>query len=456
MKQNNNNIRAKIISWDRLERWSVYSNINYSWLWPERYLKKLKSVTTIRKDKVNRLSLSDDNICFITINFSGDIYIRNQTIDSPYKGQLFYAYSGDIVYSKIDLRNGAIGIIPNNIKIAAVTNEFPVYSIDKDKALPEYIKLLFRTTQFKSIINSMISGASGRKRVQPTDIENLLIPIPTLEIQRYIINYWTKAKDLKSILSSEILKFDRDNEEYLLDSVNIHVKENNLDQRYRLIRWFELERWDNSFYCLDFVELDSQLQLVQHVQLGSILNFLSRPWDKKDFPDGKFKYIEISDVNRLEGIVGFSTVSVNKAPSRATTLIKTGDVLIAKTRPYLGAFAVVQEKYNNCVCSSGFSIADSILHNGFLKDYVMIILKSKIGLLQFERRMTGGLYPAITQNELMKIKIPLVSMDIQRQIIQRFSENESIVRLHKIKTEETVRQINQNIEDMITGKKRIV
>ncbi|MCV4803146.1 restriction endonuclease subunit S, partial [Escherichia coli] len=83
---------------------------------------------------------------------------------------------------------------------------------------------------------------------------------------------------------------------------------------------------------------------------------------------------------------------------------------------YLGAIAIVPEKYNNYICSSGFALATSTKLPHVDIRYVLFFLTSKAGLLQLERRMTGGLYPAIVQEELEKIKIPIPSSEVQKEI----------------------------------------
>jgi hypothetical protein len=44
----------------------------------------------------------------------------------------------DIIYSKIDVRNGAIGIVPDEFPNITVTSEFPVYRIKNDVAVSEW------------------------------------------------------------------------------------------------------------------------------------------------------------------------------------------------------------------------------------------------------------------------------------------------------------------------------
>ena len=40
---------------------------------------------------------------------------------------MFAVYPGDIVFSRIDARSGAIGVLQENIAKAVVTSEFPVF-----------------------------------------------------------------------------------------------------------------------------------------------------------------------------------------------------------------------------------------------------------------------------------------------------------------------------------------
>jgi len=81
------------------------------------------------------------------------------------------------------------------------------------------------------------------------------------------------------------------------------------------------ERWDIFFWREDFVALEQELLGQDYMRLGEILNFISRPWKKNDFPQGDFRYIEVSSVTKEEGIISASVVPVDEAPSQATTIV---------------------------------------------------------------------------------------------------------------------------------------
>ena len=61
----------------------------------------------------------------ITIKFSGEVLPRERA--EAFKGAMFAAYPGDLAFSKIDARNGAVGLIPSSIPKAVVTSEYPVF-----------------------------------------------------------------------------------------------------------------------------------------------------------------------------------------------------------------------------------------------------------------------------------------------------------------------------------------
>lgn len=147
--------------------------------------------------------------------------------------------------------------------------------------------------------------------------------------------------------------------------------------------------------------------------LGEICEIINRNWHKY-YKNETFPYIQISNVTQ-KGIDGYSLIHYDNAPSRAKTLVKTGELLISLTRPNLGAFAVVEQEYNNFVVSSGFAVVDS--KNIVTNHYIKHILQSQIGIDIFNQIMSGALYPAISQGDLQNLKIPLPPLSVQEKIV---------------------------------------
>ena len=114
---------------------------------------------------------------------NGEISVRDRS--APYKGGMFAAYPGDVVFSKMGARDGAIGVLQQDIPRAVVTSEFPVFAPESDRLDGAFARLALRTGGVLAALGARASG-SGRKRVSPEAFADLRVPLPPLPRQRAI------------------------------------------------------------------------------------------------------------------------------------------------------------------------------------------------------------------------------------------------------------------------------
>ena len=100
---------------------------------------------------------------------------------------MFAAYPGDIIFSKIDARGGAIGVLQESIAKAVVTSEFPVFVPASELLAGKFVKLVLRTGNFLAALRAKASGTSGRKRIAAEAFADLRIPLPPLSEQQAIV-----------------------------------------------------------------------------------------------------------------------------------------------------------------------------------------------------------------------------------------------------------------------------
>ena len=117
---------------------------------------------------------------------------------------------------------------------------------------------------------------------------------------------------------------------------------------------------------------------------------------------------------------------------------------------YLAAFAKVGTNYDNCVASSGFSVIDKV-SSKLDKDFLLLFLKSFCGLKQFEQRMTGGSYPAITQEEMEKILIPLPPLAKQKEIVIKIGRMRAQAAVMRHEAEKIRIDAKAGIEKLLIG-----
>lgn len=128
---------------------------------------------------------------------------------------------------------------------------------------------------------------------------------------------------------------------------------------------------------------------------------------------GEFKYLEISGVSLGLNKYRTTTVSVSNAPSRAKMKTQDGDIVIALTRPHRGAIAQIKE--SGVISSTGFSVIRKVVTQ-IDREWLLFVLLSNLSLQQMLQRSSGGNYPAIIEDEVKRIYIPIVDYSKQLQM----------------------------------------
>ena len=183
---------SKSRDWKGMERWFEHlTSARRSSLYP---LVPLQEILDERRESVHVNGALGDWQA-ITIKFSGEVQPRERA--EAFKGPMFAAYPGDLAFSKIDARNGAIGLIPTSIPKAVVTSEYPVFTPKAEKLRAAYLHHLLRAEHFRADLQRKASRTSGRKRVTPEGFLSLEVPVPSLDEQDRLIADFARADEME-------------------------------------------------------------------------------------------------------------------------------------------------------------------------------------------------------------------------------------------------------------------
>lgn len=95
--------------------------------------------------------------------------------------------TNQFVISKIDARHGAFGLVPVELDGAVVSNDFPAFDVDYEKALPEYVAWVARTAWFIAICKRASEGSTNRVRLKESRFLTQTIPLPSTAEQHAIV-----------------------------------------------------------------------------------------------------------------------------------------------------------------------------------------------------------------------------------------------------------------------------
>lgn len=148
----------------------------------------------------------------------------------------------------------------------------------------------------------------------------------------------------------------------------------------------------------------------------------------KDNPTKECLYIDLSSVDCETH--GFSNqlpiINAETAPSRAQQIVETNDVLFGTTRPTLMRFAIVPQKLNNNICSTGYAVlrANSEI---VLPQFLYFILNTRRFYSFVENNQEGAGYPSISLSKLQSFSLPIPPLELQERIVAILDRFETLV-----------------------------
>ncbi|MGD9696181.1 MAG: hypothetical protein AB7V42_11030 [Thermoleophilia bacterium] len=99
----------------------------------------------------------------------------------------FLARTGQLLVSKIDARNGGLGLVPPELDGGIVSGDFPVFDIDGAVCQPEYLELVVSRTEFWDECLGVSEGSTNRVRLVPEQFLDLEVDVPPLTEQARIV-----------------------------------------------------------------------------------------------------------------------------------------------------------------------------------------------------------------------------------------------------------------------------
>ena len=418
------------VQFNNLNTWSIHllleNNLLFTNKYPMAYFKEFT-----KKGNIEKVDIKDDETYKIlgVRSYGLGAYLNREVLGSTLKMKKYQKAKKDhLFWCKVDTKNGAFGIITDELEDGLGSSNMTFAELNTKKIDVNYLQLFFQSKKFNAYMDNQVVGTTNRKYIKFNDLlREIKIPLPKLDIQEQIVeNYQSKIK-LANQQEQNAIILEKEIEDYLYKELGLLKPIINKEKEEKLLEFLEykdLNTW--SYEQLKFNSGFKSIYNTKNFEEACILK--NKSFNKKNYNDDKFNYVDIGSVDPILGILESKTISLSKAPSRATQYINTGDLIIATTRPYLKKFAIVEKKFNENVCSSGFTVIEynpTKYNLEFIKEF----LQSYYGIEQFKEKMTGGLYPAITLKELKTIKIPFPDVKIQDIIAKNINEMKNQIKL---------------------------
>lgn len=337
---------------------------------------------------------------------------------------------GQFILSKIDARNGAMGLIPSELDGAVVTNDFPVFTIDKQKILPQFLVLITTTKGFLRFIQNHSSGTTNRRRINLNLFLNVKIPLPSIEEQKRILkNYNIKIQSAEK-QERQAKELEENIIRYLSNELGIEQSDQEESKELHFTNFSETSRWDAKYFFKEKSHLKSKYPLITY---GEIFSELRNGIASRNFSEHGVRYLKVADI-KSNSISNHNIFYTNKF--KKTDLLKKGTLLITR-KGTVGQSYYLNEDMNAIASSEIFIVQ---LNDMILGEYIAEINLASFIQKQYDQKNSGTIMPNISQARLKSIIIPLPSIYTQKSIADYINKSKN-----EIRTLRTQAQINREL-----------
>lgn len=282
--------------------------------------------------------------------------------------------------------------------------------------VPRFLYALICSSLVTRQIEQLIGGG-GVPFLGSGNAKQLMGTLPPLDVQHRLVAELDAARDERDRSMAESERLLSTFEPWAIKEMGLSAPKEDVRKVYAIKRNAAGTRIDPFYHSPEFVEIERTILAVPHARLGSLVQFSGDTWDAKAHPEPAFRYIEISGVDRRRGQASASDISVADAPSRARMVVQPDDIIVSLTRPHHGSIALLNDAHEGCIASTGFAVIRSVDESRISRTFLWAVLRLSLSLKQMLRRASGGNYPAITQDELSNVLVPLPDKFTQEKIV---------------------------------------
>lgn len=304
----------------------------------------------------------------------------------------FVARAGQLIFSKIDARHGALAIVPQTLNGAVVSSDFPLYNVDTQLIEIEYLGLLVLSAEFVELCRRASEGSTNRVRLKERVLLNLEILLPSILDQRRIV------RNLQQLL-----------------------------QRLDYAKNLMLEVAATFDQLLISTAEDSLMFNAPTKPMGSIAPLVRRPVSV----DVERNYPEL-------GVRSFGKGTFHKPPLQGADVgakklfwIHPGDLVFQIVFAWEGAVAIAKpedanrcgsHRFLTCVCNS-----DQVL-----ADWLLFYFLTPLGLAQLGEASPGGAGRNRTLGieKLARMQVPVPPLELQAKIANIMEAKRKFLELH--------------------------
>ena len=339
-----------------------------------RYRKEFIHISDLEKYKRCRVQCHVQGIVLRDLVEGTQIRTKNQQI----------CKEGDFLVAEIDAKLGGFGIVPEELEGAIVSSHYYLYEIDEDLLDRSFFSFFIRTPYFRDQVSSQ--GSTNYAAIRYYDVLGYTMPLPPIAEQRQIV---ARIEELAAKIEEA-----RGLRESAIEKATLLTKAS-LDDIFS--KSLDSPEWS-------LINLNSVTEIARG-------KFTHRPRNDPRFYGGEIPFIQIGDISGSNRYIQNHTQTLNDEGLKVSRLFPIGTVVIAITGATVGATGILTFE---------LAFPDSIV--GIIPQEELVIPEFIYWSLEFFKQIAldeakQTTQPNINLKILNKLKIPLPSIEVQKEIV---------------------------------------
>ena len=344
----------------------------------------------------------------------GNITIRDEK-DGKLIGtkKQFVIHEGQFLLSKIDARNGAYGVVPTIAEGAIITGNFWTYDVDYERINPQFLTLVTKTQQFLDFAEKSSNGTTNRHYLQEEAFLNQLIPLPSIEEQKLILDDYNTHME-SAIRKEYKIKTLADDAQKLICNI-LGIKQRVSQESESLLQFIHLtdtgSRWDalvDTYAIESKYRIENLGKFIMHISTGT-----TPPTSHPEYFDGDVKFFTPADLGNNKYLEYSSrTITDIAIDDKKARVYHKGDILFVGIGSTVGKVGIVKDEIvSSNQQITGFTIDSSMIN----PEYVYYYLLHNRDITTADQSKTT--LPIVNQDKICKIPIVVPPTKVQDEIV---------------------------------------
>ncbi len=344
--------------------------------------------------------------------------------------EMYRTKSGDFLFSKINIRKGAFGVLPPNLAGSVVTSEHPILRAKDDVLHVHYLAYYLKQPHTWERFKVHAKGFSGKERVKLREFLSVPIPLPPLSEQRAIAHVLRTVQRAKEAT----------------DGVIAALKELKKSLMQHLFTYGPVPVTERERVALQETEIGPLPAHWRAVGLGEVAALSTKAVEPANA--GAKRYIGLEHIEprniRIQRWGKANDVRSLK------TAFQQGDVLYGKLRPYLDK-AVLAEW--DGICSTDILVIKA--QNGLLPEFLAYLVHTSQFIEYAVSTTTGVNHPRTSWKALQKFPIPLPPLSEQREIARILQAVDAKIAAEGARRTALEELFKTLLQELMSGRRRV-